>query len=370
MPGAASARTTGPVGLRRIACGLLVAALAAAPAAHAQPRSHVPATPATPTDTLPAATTGGTATGSTGTAAGSGESTRTSDSETRTPGRSRSNNAVPAAVVGAVALIAIGSLLASERSGAAPAPAQPAPSPDEVARRLLDDGPQMAPAFNMSAFAVRGFVRGGWPVLVDFEQRSAGGSAQLRISARDLPEVFSYDLGTVCPPPRRCVVQFRLPPEVFGDQLRPAVFAALATDGGGRQTQPDFHVYALGAGPRAIGSVAIDQVSFGPPTIRVADKQRALYRFYSHSDFGHAAVEFWKVERDADGNRLAFVDDRAIDGGLRKDQWVGMAERREWDGSGKGARVSTGVHKVQVRAWDRVGDWLTSWSDSTVAVER
>lgn len=299
-----------------------------------------------------------------------GSDTHRSESEygDRTPGRSRSNNAVPAAVVGAIALIAIGSLLASERSGASPS--QPAANPDELTRRLLEDGPQMAPAFNMSAFAVRGFVRGGWPVLVDFEQRSPGGSAQLRISARDLPEVYTYDLGLVCPPPRRCVVQFRLPTEVFGDQLRPAVFAALATDGAGWQTQPDFDVYALGAGPRAIGSVAIDQVSFGPPTIRVADKQRALYRFYSHNDFGHAAVEFWKVERDADGNRLVFVDDRAIDGGLRKNQWIGQAERREWDGSGKGIPVSTGVHKVQVRAWDRVGDWLTSWSDSTVNVER
>jgi hypothetical protein len=265
------------------------------------------------------------------------------------------------AIAGALALAAIGSLLLRERSGAAPAP-------DDIRTRLLNEGPQMAPAFNMSAFAVRGFVRGGWPVLVDFEQRSSG-SAQLRISARDLSEVFSYDLSQVCPPPRRCVVQFRLPPEVFGDQLRPAVIAALATDDTGQQTLVDFTVHALGVGPRAIGSVAIDQVTFGPPTIRVADKQRALYRFYSHSDFGHAAVEFWKVDGKSDGSRLAFVDDRAIDGGLRKDQWVGMGERREWDGTEKGSKVSTGAHKVQVRAWDRVGDWLMSWSITTVNVE-
>jgi hypothetical protein len=351
-------------GTHRVACVGLIAGLVAAPGLWAQP-SQDGVQPPVKTGSVTSTNSGTSGARSVGNAAGRG-----TDSGERTSGNSRSNNAVPAAVVGAVALVAIGSLLARERSGATTPSSQPTPSPDELTRRLLDEGPQMAPAFNMSAFAVRGFVRGGWPVLVDFEQRSPGGSAELRISARDLPEVYSYDLGLVCPPPRRCVVQFRLPPEVFGDQLRPAVFAALATNGTGRQTQPDFTVYALGAGPRAIGSVAIDQVSFGPSMIRVAEKQRALYRFYSHSDFGHAAVEFWKVQSDADGNRLAFIDDRAIDGGLRKDQWIGLAERREWDGTEKGTKVSTGMHKVQVRAWDRVGDWLTSWSDATVTVER
>jgi hypothetical protein len=345
---------------RRLPCALLAALLAFAPALRAATSDGVPAnlqkTTPTPTPTESKAAVPRAPAGKTGDVTGD-----------RTSGGSRRNNAVPAAVIGAVALAAIAGLLLSERSGATPPLSTTSPNPDQLTNRLLTEGPQMAQAFNMSAFAVRGFVRGGWPVLVDFEQRSPG-SAQLRISARDLPEVYTYDLSQVCPPPRRCVIQFRLPVEVFGDQLRPAVFAALATDDTGRQTLPDFSVYALGAGPRAIGSVAIDQVSFGPPTIRVAEKQRALYRFFSHSEFGHAAVEFWKVERESDGSRLAFVDDRAIEGGLRKDEWVGMGERREWDGTKKGAKVSTGVHKVQVRAWDRVGDWLTSWSTARVTV--
>jgi hypothetical protein len=177
-------------------------------------------------------------------------------------------------------------------------------------------------------------------------------------------------LSQVCPPPRRCLIQFRLPPEVFGDQRRPAVIAATATDAQGNATQPEFDVFALGAGPRAIGSVAIDQVSFGPSVIRVADGQQALYRFFSHSDFGNAAVEFWKVEKEFDGSRLFFVDDRSIEGGIRKNQWIGLNERREWDGTEKGQKVSTGQHKVQVRAWDRAGDWVTAWSSSMVSVEQ
>lgn len=282
-------------------------------------------------------------------------------------GGSGRNNALPVAIIGAAALVAIGSLLAAERAQGTTPPS--GATPDPIVDQLLSNGPQMAAAFNMSAFAVRGFVRGGWPVLVDFQQRTPG-TTKLRISARELPEIYTYELSQVCPPPRRCLIQFRLPPEVFGDQLRPAVIAATATDAQGNATQPEFDVFALGAGPRAIGSVAIDQVSFGPSVIRVADGQQALYRFFSHSDFGNAAVEFWKVEKEFDGSRLFFVDDRSIEGGIRKNQWIGLNERREWDGTEKGQKVSTGQHKVQVRAWDRAGDWVTAWSSSMVSVEQ
>lgn len=278
------------------------------------------------------------------------------------PDRPKGSRDITAPLIGAAAIIAIGALLMRERR------APPAPQ-DQVVDQLLRSGPDFGDRFNMSAFAVRGFVRGGWPVLVDFEQRSAG-NAQLRISARGLPDVYSYDLTQVCPPPRRCLIQFRLPAEVFGDELRPAVLAATATDESGKATQPTFFVYGLGAGPRAVGSVAVDQVTFGPSTIRVASQQAAAYRFYSHSDFSHASVEFWRLRQNDDGSKLTFVADQLIDGGVRRDQWIGMKERRQWDGLEKDKKISAGPHKIQVRAWDRGGDWVTAWSDSAVTVAK
>jgi hypothetical protein len=282
--------------------------------------------------------------------------------------RNDRNNLVPGIIIGAAAAIAVASLLQSTRSGASQ-PSQPNPPPDQVVNRLLAEGPIIATAFNMSAFAVRGFVRGNWPLLIDFQQRSEG-LAKLQISARDVPEIFEFDLTSACPPPRRCLITMRLPPELFGDQLRPAVIAATATDAKGNATQPEFNVYALGAGPRAVGSVAIDQVTFGPSAISVAAQQSALYRFFSHSDFSNASVEFWKVEDAVDGSRMFLVDDRRVDGGVRKNQWVGMNERRSWDGREREQRVSPGRHKVQVRAWDRVGDWVTALSNDVVTVEQ
>lgn len=281
-------------------------------------------------------------------------------------GRRSGRNLLPAAIIGVAAIIAIGTLLAKERDPAG----QPGPNPpaqDQIVERLRTEGPRLDDQFNMSAFAVRGFVKGGWPLLIDFEQRSPGVS-HLRISARGLPEIFSYDLSEACPWPRRCLIQLRLPTELFGDELRPAVIAATATDHDGRKTQSGFAVYALGAGPRAVGSVAVDQVKFGPATIRAANQQTALYRFYSHSDFSNTSVEFWKVEGQTAGTRHSFVDDRRIEGGIQRSQWVGLNERREWDGKKKGATISSGRHKVQVRAWDRAGDWVTAWSDSMVTV--
>lgn len=177
---------------RRLPCALLAALLAFAPALRAATSDGVPANLPTPTESKAAVLRA--SAGKTGDGTGD-----------RTSGGSRRNNAVPAAVIGAVALAAIAGLLLSERSGATSPSSTTTPSPDQLTNRLLTEGPQMAQAFNMSAFAVRGLVRGGWPVLVDFEQRSPG-SAQLRISARDLPDVYTYDLSQVCPPPRRCVI--------------------------------------------------------------------------------------------------------------------------------------------------------------------
>ena len=284
----------------------------------------------------------------------------------REGGGGHGNNILPGVIIGAVALIAIGSLLARERDPVGQNAPDVLPS-DELTSRLLRDGPHLADQFNMSAFAVRGFVRGGWPLLIDFEQRTPG-TTRLSISARDLPEIFTYELSEACPPPRRCLIRMRLPPELFGNELRPAVIAATATDDPGKQTLPTFTVYALGAGPRAVGSVAIDQVAFGPPTVHIASQETARYKFFSHSDFSNTSVEFWKVENGGDGSIHYFVDDDAIDGGVRKDKWVGMSEPRQWDGLKKDQQVSPGRHKLQVRAWDRVGDWVTAWSDSMVLV--
>ena len=278
---------------------------------------------------------------------------------------------LPVAIAaGAVALAAISNSMAKEKGPEGQSPEAPdsgtePPEPDLVSS-LAQSGPLFATTFNMSAFNVRGLVRGGWPIILDYELGTPS-LVELTLSARGLSEVYTYDLSRFGIGRRS--IQFRIPAELFGDQVRPALIAVTATDVERRQTVPDFRVHALGIGPRAIGSVAIDRVEFRPPSIRVLRQEQAAYRFFSHSNFSNLSAEFVKVENSADGIHHYFVHNQFL-GGARKDQWVGDPERRGWDGRDKAKRVSSGPHKLQVRAWDQQGDWIAAWSYSLVKVSQ
>jgi hypothetical protein len=49
-------------------------------------------------------------------------------------------------------------------------------------------------------------------------------------------------------------------------------------------------VYGIAAGPKAVGSIAIDEVTFGPSAVKM--KQAAQYGFHSHSDFSDVRADF------------------------------------------------------------------------------
>ena len=98
------------------------------------------------------------------------------------------NSALPAIAAGIVALVAINHLLKSETE-------QPAEQPDGEGRTAEDrleefsgDGPETPAVFNMSAFVVRGPVKGNWPLVLDYEQRKAG-RVEIRVSARGAPNI-------------------------------------------------------------------------------------------------------------------------------------------------------------------------------------
>lgn len=271
----------------------------------------------------------------------------------------------PAIAVGAVALAALGAWLLSEKSHSAETSRSEEPSGDEALRReLLSKGPQFPARFNMSAVGVRGLARGGWPLLVAYEQRGTG-SVDLRVSAPGT-EILTYHLGVLGP--GRHVVELELPPE-FGETVRPAAFVVTATEPGqSGATSSNFTLYGIGCGPRAIGSVAVDQILFTPLSVRASAGEQAAFTFYSHSDFDRAAVEFFREQASYDGRRQAFVNSEEIRGGLRENQWIGKAPKRSWDGRDLRRDVSRGAHRLRVRVWDDNGDWLSAWSDSLVDV--
>ena len=274
----------------------------------------------------------------------------------RRPAGGGRNWLIPAIVVGAAALFAIGKTLAQEKAEAR----------DESAgtRELLRDGPQLAPQFNASAFGVRGLVRGGWPVVVDYAQHSPG-RVLLRIAIPGA-ETVSYRLDQFGL--GRHVLRFELPP-FLGDSLKPAVIALTAADlETGRETIDGFSVHGLGIGPRAVGSVAVDRLEFDPGLMRPARGDTARYAFRSRSDFDHAAVEFMQVTQSPDGVRKRYVKGQRI-GPVQRDSRIESLPAQRWDGRDEQAQPSSGRHQLQVRVWDEGGDWVGAWSESLVLVQ-
>ncbi|HRP66614.1 MAG TPA: hypothetical protein PLF79_11090 [Thauera sp.] len=274
----------------------------------------------------------------------------------RRPAGGSRNWLIPAIVVGAAALFAIGKTLAQEKTE----------TRDESAgtRELLRDGPQLAPQFNASAFGVRGLVRGGWPVVVDYAQQRPG-RVLLRIAIPGA-ETVSYRLDQFGL--GRHVLRFELPP-FLGDSLRPAVIALTAADlETGQQTIDGFNVHGLGIGPRAVGSVAVDRLEFDPGLMRPARGDTARYAFHSRSDFDHAAVEFMQVSQSPDGVRKRYVKGERI-GPVQRDSRVESLPAQRWDGRDERAQPSAGRHQLQVRVWDEGGDWVGAWSESVVLVQ-
>lgn len=263
---------------------------------------------------------------------------------------------IPAIIVGATALFAIGKALAEEKTEQR--------DDTEATRALLRDGPQLAPQYNGSAFGVRGLVRGGWPVVVDYAQQRPG-RVLLRIAIPGAETVTyrldQFGLG-------RHVLRFDLPP-FLGDRLKPAVIALTAADpGSGRETIDGFSVHGLGIGPRAVGSVAVDRLEFDPGLMRPTRGETAGYAFHSRSDFDHAAVEFMQVTQSPDGLRKRYVRGQRI-GPVQREHRVESAPAQRWDGRDDQAQLSRGHHQLQVRVWDEGGDWVGAWSESLVLVQ-
>lgn len=222
--------------------------------------------------------------------------------------------------------------------------------------KLLHDGPQVPKEFDMNGFAIKGLVHPSWPIVVDFMLDSPG-AVRVDLTAADK---HHYEVLLKGSPNHRAFAIFRLPPD-FGSKLQTAVFRVNSVPAAGATTAPMLRTYGLGAGEKAVGSVAIDQLTFTPPTIHPKAKEFADFGFHAHSAF--------------DGVRAEFIFTTFYNGHLlaQKDQEEklspipeGERARGTWEGKGK-----PGEHMLQIRAWrglENGGDWVVAWSPDIVDV--
>jgi hypothetical protein len=224
--------------------------------------------------------------------------------------------------------------------------------------KLSRDGPKIPDQFNMSGFSISAFCQANWPVVVDHVLPN-GGELLIVVQAEGVP-AFNY---RVLATGRRQQQIFRLP-AYFPARPTPGVYTITASTGGaGIATPVSMRLFGLGAGERAVGSVAIDQVRFGPDTIHPKQKQEALYAFHAHTDFDRVRAEFMKAVT-AQGQLVSKLEDHDDINGVQRE----TTPSRQWNGK----KASPGEHILQVRAWESAlaqSNWVIAWSADQVLVE-
>lgn len=238
----------------------------------------------------------------------------------------------------------------------------------EIPQQLFEDGPRFESAFSMACIPVRGFVRGGWPLVIDYQaDPGTVASVEIHVEGRD-PVVIPLRRGS-----EHNLLKLRLPDQL-GNELSPALLLVRAVkDQPGAPVLGRINVFGLGAGPRAVGSVAIDQVDFQPGTMSLGKKETARFSFYSRSDFNRAAAEVLRVINRDGELQVRLARSIPFDGGVAAGTWVGRDKPLIWDGTDADRQPSLGQHLMQVRAWlsaQAGGDWVAAWSAWTVEVTR
>jgi hypothetical protein len=219
------------------------------------------------------------------------------------------------------------------------------------------DGPSVPHEFDMNDIAIKGLVGPNWPVVFDF-MIDTPGAVQIDITASDKRHFQQFIRNE---PNHRAYAIFRLPKD-FGSKIQTAVVQIRSVAlTGPNPVPPRVRAFGLGAGENAVGSVAIDQLTFQPASIHPKIKEVATFGFHAHSAF--------------DGERAEFIFTTLYNGHIivQKDQEeklnpVPMDQRASgtWGGQGK-----PGEHMLQVRAWrglENGGDWVVAWSPDIVDV--
>jgi len=234
----------------------------------------------------------------------------------------------------------------------------------EVVNKLKSNGPQLPKAFDMNNLHITGFVEDGWPIAIEYALPG-------RVEARCIITT-SHKKGAFALPPTdgaRHIVVAHLP-SGFSEKAGIADYwlrldaspLPVSTSG-----WPGLRIYGVAAGPHAVGSVAIDQVSLAPTdkAIRVSAGDVALFGFHSHSDFDSVIAEFWLVAPYQGRNLLTTEESESVPPVSEDERVQGL----RWQPH----NVRSGDHIVRIVAWrgiDRGADWVSTLSSDMVSVER
>ena len=239
---------------------------------------------------------------------------------------------------------------------------------------LLENGPRFPDSFGVGVFAVQGYVGRGWPVVIDFVSQP-GTCTTLEISVDDQllsSEPLDWEgrggrqYKRIDLPPSK---ERRAPTSRTRNDARVAMYVihsrSPACGQPGPQKAEAIEVYGIGAGPRAVGSVAIDNLSFGPARPRFPTEQVAM-SYEAKNPFNHAAVEILRYDLTTPG----LINVQRVKASRTDSVQVGPNSGGAWNGMSDTGVRSSGVHRLQVRGWYSENDrsWVGAISPTSVQV--
>lgn len=233
--------------------------------------------------------------------------------------------------------------------------------PDALREQLLRDGPQFPDQFALGTISAYGFVRNGWPIVLDYET-AEGADTTLTVTVGDRD-------WTVALPGGRQLVKIRYDGGA-ADRSTPALFVLRSSTWrpNGTEVPQDIQVNGLGCGPRAVGSVAINSLSF-QPSARQVGGDFARFGYAATSPFNRVGMEILRYRGERQGTKTV-ITVTPVSIFQEKSRPPGAYGPRVWDGvDAASRRASSGLHRLRVRGWETDGDesWVAAISRDVVA---
>jgi len=225
----------------------------------------------------------------------------------------------------------------------------------EHVKTLDEKGPQFPEVLHMSKFQVTGFVKGGWPIVLDYEAQP--GTNAVVIVSPEGSAPFRAILPTQAT--GRQQVRIQAPPNI-GTELKIADFTIVSTVSPTDPRLAYFRVYGFGCGPRAIGSVAIDELRFSPAIV-TASNSDTHFGFHAHTSFDRVRAEFMQLQFIDNCMENKQFDDKSINRRLQENESV----EDTWNAK----KSHPGQIQFRVRGWmtkDNGGDWVSAFSPDLV----
>jgi hypothetical protein len=261
----------------------------------------------------------------------------------------------------------------STLSGCAPGLRGTPQGSSEARSDLLDKkGPQLPALYSLSSFAVMGLCRGNWPIAIDYVLEQDSLLLVVISPEGETPLIYRLEGKK-----GHWVSKINIPASV-GEQLHVSQYLVETLDDRVGQTSPSHvHIHGIAAGPRAVGSIGIDQVNFAPASIQLVQHQKAQFSYHSISDFDDTEVSFIRLAKTTSGEIVAAAVGSKSMGSIVQNH----VKNGDWDGSIKTDDIVKnfspdlrqwllaphGQHILQVRAWlrkDHGGDFVTALSET------